>query len=128
LAVLTGTSQIDLAANDSRGCFSSLWIEQIVRSRQETQPPAALSRRIAVMLVLSRKIGEKLVIGDNITVVVSRVAGNRVTLGIEAPADVRIVRGELKNETHESAPAARTCGVFKSDVDALALSIPRLAK
>lgn len=48
------------------------------------------------MLVLSRKEGEKLVIGDNITVVVSRVAGNRVTLGIEAPSDVRIVRGELK--------------------------------
>ena len=43
------------------------------------------------MLVLSRKIGEKLVIGDNITVVVSRVAGNRVMLGIEAPHDVRIV-------------------------------------
>ena len=41
------------------------------------------------MLVLSRKIGEKLIIGDNITVVVSRVAGNRVTLGIEAPHDVR---------------------------------------
>ena len=37
------------------------------------------------MLVLSRKIGEKLVIGDNITVVVSRVAGNRVTLGIGEP-------------------------------------------
>ncbi|HEY2411196.1 MAG TPA: carbon storage regulator [Pirellulaceae bacterium] len=80
------------------------------------------------MLVLSRKIGEKLVIGDNITVVVSRVAGNRVTLGIEAPTDVRIIRGELKNETDESAPAVRSLGVFKSDVDALALSVPRLAK
>ncbi len=42
------------------------------------------------MLVLSRKEGEKLVIGENITVVVSRVSGNRVTLGIEAPADVRL--------------------------------------
>lgn len=80
------------------------------------------------MLVLSRKIGEKLVIGDNITVVVSRVAGNRVTLGIEAPADVRIIRGELKNETDESAPAPRSFGVFKSEVDTLALSVPRLAK
>ncbi len=47
------------------------------------------------MLVLSRKVGEKLVIGGNITVVVSRIAGNRVTLAIEAPKDVRIVRGEL---------------------------------
>ena len=80
------------------------------------------------MLVLSRKIGEKLVIGDNITVVVSRVAGNRVTLGIEAPADVRIVRGELKNENDTSGPSPRNVGVFHSDVDALALSVPRLAK
>lgn len=47
------------------------------------------------MLVLSRKEGEKLVIGDNITLVVSKISGNRVTLGIEAPADVKIFRGEL---------------------------------
>jgi carbon storage regulator CsrA len=47
------------------------------------------------MLVLSRKVGERIVIGDGISVVVNRVAGNRVTLGIEAPDDVRIVRGEL---------------------------------
>lgn len=50
------------------------------------------------MLVLSRKEGEKLVIGDNITLVVSKICGNRVTLGIEAPADVKIFRGELKAE------------------------------
>jgi carbon storage regulator CsrA len=49
------------------------------------------------MLVLSRKVGEKLVIGDNITVVVNRMAGNRVSLGIEAPENVRIVRGELSS-------------------------------
>jgi carbon storage regulator len=48
------------------------------------------------MLVLSRKEGEKLVIGDNITLVVSKICGNRVTVGIEAPADVKIFRGELK--------------------------------
>ena len=49
------------------------------------------------MLVLSRRVGEKLVIGDNITVVVNRMAGNRVSLGIEAPDNVRIVRGELSS-------------------------------
>ena len=80
------------------------------------------------MLVLSRKIGEKLVIGDNITVVVSRVAGNRVTLGIEAPNDVRIVRGELKNEIEVTVPATRNFGLFNSDEDALTVSVPRLAK
>ena len=51
------------------------------------------------MLVLSRKEGEKLLIGDNITLVVSKIAGNRVTLGIEAPADVKIFRGELGRPT-----------------------------
>ncbi len=51
------------------------------------------------MLVLSRKEGEKLVIGDNITLVVSKISGNRVTLGIEAPADVKIFRGELSSST-----------------------------
>lgn len=48
------------------------------------------------MLVLSRKEGEKLVIGENITLVVSKISGNRVTVGIEAPADVKVFRGELK--------------------------------
>ena len=48
------------------------------------------------MLVLSRKIGEKVVIGDGIVLVVKRILGQRVTLGIEAPQSVRIVRGELQ--------------------------------
>ncbi len=48
------------------------------------------------MLVLSRKAGEKIQIGDGITLEVRRVAGNRVTLAIDAPKDVRILRGELE--------------------------------
>ena len=48
------------------------------------------------MLVLSRKAGERIRIGDNITVVVNRVVGSRVSVGIEAPPNVRIVRGELE--------------------------------
>jgi len=50
------------------------------------------------MLVLSRKEGERISIGDNITLVVSKVNGNRVTIGIEAPRDVKIVRGELHSQ------------------------------
>jgi len=57
------------------------------------------------VLVLSRKIGERIVIGDNISVVISRVAGNRVTLGIEAPSGVRIVRGELRPQFEVEVPA-----------------------
>jgi len=47
------------------------------------------------MLVLSRKVGEQIQIGESITLVITRVIGNRVTIGIEAPRDVRIVRSEL---------------------------------
>jgi carbon storage regulator CsrA len=48
------------------------------------------------MLVLSRKVGEELVIGDNIRIVVSRITGNRVSIGIQAPDSVHIIRSELQ--------------------------------
>ena len=47
------------------------------------------------MLVLSRKESEQLLIGDNIVLTINRISGNRVAIGIEAPRDVRIIRGEL---------------------------------
>lgn len=64
------------------------------------------------MLVLSRKVGEELVIGDNIRVVINQISGNRVTVGIVAPNDVRIIRGELQAirdefEKDEPRPASR---------------------
>ena len=60
------------------------------------------------MLVLSRKEGEQLVIGDNITLVISRISGNRVTIGIEAPKEVKIVRSELTDMESSSAPVLKT--------------------
>lgn len=47
------------------------------------------------MLVLSRKSGEKLLVGMGITITVLELQGNRVRLGIEAPAQVAILRAEL---------------------------------
>jgi len=47
------------------------------------------------MLVLSRKPSEKVVIDGNITITVMEFIGGRVKIGIEAPADVAILRGEL---------------------------------
>jgi carbon storage regulator len=47
------------------------------------------------MLVLSRKPGEKVVIGGGITVTVVSVSGNKVRIGIDAPGQVRILRAEL---------------------------------
>ena len=48
------------------------------------------------MLVLSRKLTEQIRIGDNITISILRVKGNTVRVGIDAPRDVRVVRGELR--------------------------------
>lgn len=53
------------------------------------------------MLVLSRKIGEKIHVGDDVTIEIRRVAGNRVTIAVDAPRNVRILRGELKEAAHE---------------------------
>jgi len=50
------------------------------------------------MLVLSRKVGEKIWIGENISVTVVRVAQGIVRIGIEAPEDLPIVREEIKDQ------------------------------
>jgi carbon storage regulator len=47
------------------------------------------------MLVLSRKVGEKIVVGDGITLTITRCHNGQVRLGIEAPPDVPILRAEL---------------------------------
>lgn len=47
------------------------------------------------MLVLSRKPGEKILIGDDIKVVVVRIGPNTVRIGIEAPRHLHVVREEL---------------------------------
>ena len=47
------------------------------------------------MLVLSRKIGERIIINDQITVEVLQIVGNRIRLGVTAPAGVPILREEL---------------------------------
>jgi carbon storage regulator CsrA len=57
------------------------------------------------MLVLSRKINEEIVIGDNIKVTILKLKGNTVRIGIEAPNDVRVLRAELPRETHEKKNA-----------------------
>ncbi|QEF97563.1 hypothetical protein Mal15_16040 [Stieleria maiorica] len=50
------------------------------------------------MLVLSRKADQQIKIGDDITLTIVRVEGNRVRIGVSAPRDVRILRGELTAE------------------------------
>ena len=57
------------------------------------------------MLVLSRKLGEKIVIGDNIVVTVVKIDRNQIRLGIEAPTRSRsIVRKSRRAEPPTSPP------------------------
>jgi carbon storage regulator len=55
-------------------------------------------QRSAIMLVLSRKVGERLLIGDEIAITVVKIQGGGVRIGVEAPASLAIVREELREK------------------------------
>jgi len=54
------------------------------------------------MLVLTRRLGQKILIGDNVEVVLLEVRGNQVRLGIVAPTSVRVNRAEVIARRHEN--------------------------
>lgn len=60
------------------------------------------------MLILSRKTGDSIVIGDGIRVVVLASDRRGVRLGIEAPADVSILRGEIVHQIADENRRAHT--------------------
>ena len=55
------------------------------------------------MLVLTRKLQQQIKIGEQITVTILRVKGQTVRVGIDAPRDVRVIRGELPREGEPAA-------------------------
>jgi carbon storage regulator len=61
------------------------------------------------MLVLTRRPGQSIMVGDSIELVVVRIEGDRVVLGIDAPREIRVVRAELlravEDENQQSAGA-----------------------
>jgi len=56
------------------------------------------------MLVLSRKLGEKIMIGDDVEIIVTRIDRNSVRIAVSAPREVAIFRGELCEERKERPP------------------------
>jgi carbon storage regulator len=56
------------------------------------------------MLVLSRKLGERIMIGDRIVVTVLKLSNGQVRLGIEAPGDIAVFRDEIAPRLH-AAPS-----------------------
>ena len=60
------------------------------------------------MLILTRRVGETLMIGDDVTVTVLGVKGNQVRIGVQAPKDVAVHREEIyqriEQETQDVSP------------------------
>ena len=62
------------------------------------------------MLVLSRRQGETIVIGDNITVTILAVNGDRVKIGVVAPAEVPVHRDEIYQKIESCSPSFQFAG------------------
>jgi carbon storage regulator len=61
------------------------------------------------MLVLSRRESQRITLGESIVLTIVRVSGDKVRLGIEAPPDVLVLRGELsRHEQHGPLVPAST--------------------
>lgn len=58
------------------------------------------------MLILTRRVGESLMVGDDITVTVLGVKGNQVRIGVNAPKDVAVHREEIYNRIQGDEPGA----------------------
>jgi carbon storage regulator len=59
------------------------------------------------MLILSRTIGESLMVGDDVVVTVLGIKGNQVRIGVSAPRDKAVHREEIFNKIGKTAPATR---------------------
>ena len=70
------------------------------------------------MLILTRRVGETLVIGDDVTVTVLGVRGNQVRLGVNAPKDVAVHREEIYQRIQNEKYAENsTESSEKDDID-----------
>ena len=60
------------------------------------------------MLIITRRAGEKLMIGDDVVVEIMEIVGNQVRIGIQAPQSVRVYREEIWRAVKDENRAAAT--------------------
>lgn len=84
------------------------------------------------MLILSRKIDEKIKIGDNITITLIDVHGDQVKIGVEAPKNVKVFRQEvfdaIQSENKAAVVENKTNGEEKSAIAAVSALSKLLGK
>lgn len=90
-----------------------LWAESVFNEKEEGQAPAAVASgstdfyttKENYMLILTRKVGESIVINDDIKVTILGVKGMQVRIGIDAPKDVQVHREEIFKRIQAGNPA-----------------------
>ncbi|HEY6365453.1 MAG TPA: carbon storage regulator CsrA [Candidatus Binatia bacterium] len=80
------------------------------------------------MLILSRRPGESLTIGDDVVVTVIGVSGNQIRLGITAPREVRVLRAEIHQGIREENQAAANALDSNSKLDDAVTQLRRREK
>lgn len=83
------------------------------------------------MLILTRRAGESIVIGDNVVITIVEAGRDQVRVGIDAPRSVTVHRQEVYAEItreNEAARAGDTSGLFTAAKPAAAAALPRRPK
>ena len=67
------------------------------------------------MLILTRRVGESLMIGDDVTITVLGVKGNQVRIGVKAPKEVAVHREEILNRIEEASAEKESISLPRLD-------------